>query len=57
MWVAAGPVLALQGIFAVTVFYFIVFVLAVIVLGVQVSPTLDLVHCVLRVQGTGYKAG
>ena len=46
---------ALRGIFAVTVFDLLVFV--VIIIGVRVSPTLDLVHCVFRVRGTGYKAG
>ena len=55
MWIAAGPVQALRGIIAVAVFDFVAFVFAVIVVGV-VSPTLDLVHCVFRVQGTGYKA-
>ena len=41
---AAGPVQALRGIIALAVFDFVVFVFAVIVVGVQVSPTLDLVH-------------
>ena len=55
MWIAAGPVQALRGIIAVAVFDFVVFVFAVIV-GVRVSPTFDLAHCVFRVRGTGYKA-
>ena len=56
-WISAGLVQALRGIIVVAVFDFVVFVFAVIVVGVQVSPTLDLVHCIFRVRGTGYKAG
>ena len=44
MWIAAGSVQALRGIIAVAVFDFVVFIFAVIIVRVQVSPTLDLVH-------------
>ena len=47
---------ALRRVIAVAVFDLVIFVFAVIVVGVQVSPTLNLVHCVFRVRGAGYKA-
>ena len=56
VWVAAGPVQILQGILAVVLLDCVIFVFAVIVVGVQVLPTLDLVHCIFREQSTGYKA-
>ena len=52
VWIAAGPVQALCGIFAVAVLDFVVFVLVMIIVGVRVSPTFDLVHCIFREQST-----
>ena len=57
VWIAAGPAQALRGIFIIAVYEFLLFVFAVIVVGVRGSLILDLIHCLFWEQSTWYKAG